>query len=562
MVKEPPSLDLVLRRNSIERLKREKAPLDIINELPELIERGYETMSEEDIVRFMWYGLYHDKPKVGYFMMRIKIPSGIMTPLQFKVIGELSRLYGRNEGELSTRQNVQLHWIKLEHLPDIFARLSESGLTTLGGCGDCVRNITGCPVAGIDPHEVFDATGLIQESAQFFYGHRVYSDLPRKHKVTIATCVHQCNAPEINCIALVGVIKDGRNGYAVRVGGGLSTVPRLAKHLGVFVPEADAMDVLRAIMDAWRTNLTYRLSRVKARLKFMVDDFGAEGMRLEVEKFLGRRLEDLAMPDPVRVGQTEHTGINPQRQPGLSYVGFPVRLGRITGDQMVEIAEIAESVGGDVRLTRQQNFIIANIPNARVDDVVQRVAALGFPLDVSRLHATSLGCTGSPLCNYAVAETKVKLDEILVHIEAEFGRRVDGVVINVDGCPHACAQHWVADIGLQGSTLRERGNEGQKLEAYEIYLRGTVWGDGAIGRPIVRRVPEAEAKFHVARLLHAYLDGRRSGEESFKEFADRHGDDELVAIATGRSLEEVQAAAATRGPRGADRTAADPNAED
>jgi sulfite reductase beta subunit-like hemoprotein len=560
MPPEPPSLDLVLRRNSIERLKREKFPLDIVNELPDIIERGYESISEEDVVRFMWYGLYHDKPKVGYFMMRIKIPSGIMTPAQMRVIGELSQEYGRDEGELSTRQNVQLHWIKLDYLPAIFKKLEDSGLSVLGGCGDTVRNITGCPVAGIDKDEVFDATGLIDESAKFFYGHRVYSDLPRKHKITIATCAHQCNAPDINCIALVGVVKDGRNGYAVRVGGGLSTVPRLSKHLGVFVPEAEAMDVLRAILDAWRTNLTYRLSRVKARLKFMVDDYGAEGMRAEVEKFLGRKMEDLGQPDPVRHGTTEHMGINEQKQPGLSYIGFPVRLGRITGEQMVAIANIAESAGGDVRLTRQQNFIVANVPTAEVDRVVREVEALGFPLDVSRLHSTSLGCTGSPLCNYAVAETKVKLDEILVHVEGEFGREVDNVIVNVDGCPHACAQHWVADIGLQGSTLRERGGEGQKLEAYEIYLRGTVWGDGAIGRPIIRRVPEAEAKFHVARLLRGYLDKRTSAQESFKSFADRQSDEELISIATARPLEEVIAAAAARGPRGADRTTADPNA--
>jgi ferredoxin-nitrite reductase len=320
------------------------------------------------------------------------------------------------------------------------------------------------------------------------------------------------------------------------------------------------MDVLRAILDAWRTNLTYRLSRVKARLKFMVDDFGAEGMRAEVEKFLGRKLEDLDQP-PQRVGGiTEHLGVNAQRQPGLSYIGFPVRLGKATGQQLIRIAEIAESVGGDVRLTRQQNFIVANVPDAKVDQVVAEIGALGFPLDVSKLHATSLGCTGAPLCNYAVAETKVKLDEILIHLESEFGRRADGLVVTVDGCPHACAHHWVADIGLQGSTLRERGGEGQKLEAYEIYLRGTVWGEGAIGRPIIRRVPEAEAKFHVARLLRGYLDKRTSAQETFKSFADRHSDDELVSIATARPLEEVMAAAAARGPRGADRTTADPNA--
>jgi ferredoxin-nitrite reductase len=557
-IPNPPNLELVLRRNSIERLKAEKHPIDIINELDSIIERGYETISEEDVVRFMWYGLYHDKPKVGFFMMRIKIPSGLLTPAQFRAIGELSQEYGRDEGELSTRQCVQLHWIKLDYLPAIFAKLAEAGLTTRGGCGDAVRNITGCPVAGIDGAELFDARPAVDAAAAYFYNEREYFDLPRKHKITISSCAHQCNAPEINCIALVGTLKDGRPGFAVRVGGGLSTVPRISKHLGVFVPLGEEVDVLKAILDGWRKNLTYRLSRVKARLKFMVDDYGAEGMREEVEKHLGRKLEDLAQT-PGRLDLTEHLGINPQRQRGLNYIGFPVYLGKVTGQQMIAIADIAASVGGDVRLTRQQNFIIANVPDAQVQRVVDDIAALGFRLDVSRLHGTSLGCTGSPLCNYAVSETKTRLDDILKHVEAEFGRRADNVQIVVDGCPHACAHHWVADIGLQGSTLRERGGEGQKLEAYEIYLRGSLSEDAAIGRPIVRRVPAEEAKFHVERLLHAYLDRRGPGEQ-FRSFADRHTDDELVSIATAQPLEDVIAASAARTSRGASRVAEDPNA--
>jgi sulfite reductase beta subunit-like hemoprotein len=527
---EAPSWDLILRRNSIEKLKREKFPLDILNELPEIVERGYEGISEDDVVRFMWYGLYHDRPKVGYFMMRIKIPSGLLTPRKLRTIGQLSQRFGRDEGELTTRQNVQLHWIRLEHLPEIFPTLEAAGLTTLGGCGDCVRNITGCPVAGIDRDEVFDCTPLIAEAAGFFYGNREYSDLPRKHKITIATCAHQCNAPAINCIALIGTLKDGRRGYAMRVGGGLSTVPRIARHLGVFVPEDEALEVLRATLDAWRTNLQYRLSRVKARLKFMVDDYGPEAFRAEVEKFLGRRLEDL--PEPPRpIGSTEHLGIHPQKQEGLAYVGFPAYLGRVTGTQLIQIADVAEAVGGDVRLTRQQNFIVANVPEREVESVVREIGKIGFPLDVNRLRGTSIGCTGSPLCNYAVAETKVKLDEIVQHLEATFGRDAEGIVVNVDGCPHACAQHWTADIGLQGSTLRERGAAGEKLEAYEIYLRGSLGDDATIGRPIIRRVPAGQAKFYVERLVRAYL-AEREPDERFKHFADRKTDEELIAIAS------------------------------
>ncbi len=552
---EAPTWDLVLRRNSIERLKREKFPYEVLNELPQLIERGYEDISEDDVVRFMWYWLYHDRPKVGYFMMRIKVPSGLLTSRKLRTIGELSQRFGRNEGELTTRQNVQLHWIRLEHLPEIFPTLEAAGLTTLGGCGDCVRNITGCPVAGIDRDERFDCTPLVEEAARFFYGNREYSDLPRKHKITISTCAYHCNAPAINCIALIGTHQDGRPGYALRVGGGLSTVPRISRPLNVFVPAEEALEVLRATLDAWRTNLQYRLSRVKARLKFMVDDFGPEAFRAEVEKFLGRPLADLAEP-PRPIGHTEHLGIHPQKQEGRYYIGFPVYLGIVTGTKLVRIADIAESVGGDVRLTRQQNFIVANVPEGEVERVVREIGDLGFPLEVNRLRGTSQGCTGSPLCNFAVSQTKTRLDEIIQHLEATFGREAEGIVVNVDGCPHACAHHWTADIGLQGSTLRERGASGEKLEAYEIYLRGSlVDDDAAIGRPVVRRVPAEQAKFHVERLVRAYLSEREPGER-FKQFADRKTDEELIAAATGRPLDEVLREAAAR-PRGRTVVAAD-----
>jgi sulfite reductase beta subunit-like hemoprotein len=540
---DAPTLELMLKRNSIERMKREKFPFELMNELPDLIERGYEDISEEDMVRFQWYGLYHDKPKVGTFMLRVKVPSGILSALQMRTIGELSRRYGRNDGELTTRQNIQLHWIELAHLPDVFSTYDGVGLTTTGACGDCVRNITGCPVAGIDREELFDSTPIIDEVNRFFAGNREYSDLPRKHKITISSCAYHCNAPAINCIALVGVIHEGREGFAVRVGGGLSSAPRISQHMGVFVPKEEALEVLKAILDAWRTNLKYRMSRARARLKFMVDDFGPEGMRAETERMLGRTLEDLPQT-PQRIGDTEHLGIHVQKDGEHSYIGFPAYLGRMNGEQMVQIANIADSAGGDVRLTRQQNFIIGNVPNERVQQVIDEVEAVGYPLEVNRLRGTSLGCTGSPLCNYSVAETKTKLDEIVQHLEATFGREAEGIVVNVDGCPHACAQHWVADIGLQGSTLRQRdaatGASTGKIEAYEVFLRGSLGEEAAIGRPIVRRVPHTEARLVVERLVGAYLKDRFP-EESFRQFADRNSDVALIATATARPPEDVAA---------------------
>src|ERR1700704_7037601 len=206
--REPATWELVLKRNPVERLKQAKAPLGIRDELPALIAMGYESIPEEDVVRLQWFGMYHDKPKIGTFMLRIKIPSGILSAEGLRVIGEISETYGRDQGELTTRQNIQLHYITLDKFPEILAKLKSVGLTSMGGCGDVVRNITGCPVAGVDHDELFDVTGLIRETAEFFYGNRDYSDLPRKHKITIAACRYHCNAPEINCVALIGMVKD------------------------------------------------------------------------------------------------------------------------------------------------------------------------------------------------------------------------------------------------------------------------------------------------------------------------------------------------------------------
>jgi sulfite reductase beta subunit-like hemoprotein len=529
-----PDWDLVLKRNNVERLKRDKFPLEIVNEIEELGERNYLDISEEDMVRFQWYGLYQDKPKVGYFMLRIKAPSGIMTAAQYRAIGELAIKFGRDYTELSTRQNVQLHWLQIKQFREVFAALDAVGLTSLGGCGDSVRNITGCPVAGLDADELFDCRPQLDEVVRYFLTERDYFDLPRKHKITISTCAAQCNAPEINCIVFIGTRQDGRNGFSLRVGGGLSSTPRIARDLNVFVPQADALPVSRAILDVWRTDLRYRLSRAKARLKFLVDDYGPEGVREAVEKQLGRRLEDLQeVPKPT--GSTDHLGPRPQKQAGLYYIGFPVFLGQVSGQQTIQIADLAAEFDGDIRLARQQNFLITNVPESRVDQVIERVAEIGFPLDVNAIRGASVGCTGQPLCNYAVAETKSKLKEIVERLEDRFGRDVEGLKLGVDGCPHSCAHHWVSDIGLQGTTARGDQAGHDKLEAYEIYLRGGLGENAEIGRPLLRRVPTEEAPAYVERLVAAYL-GERTNGESFQAFAKRKTDAELIEIGTGQPV--------------------------
>ena len=523
--KEAPTLELVLKRNSVERLKRDKSPLGMLDELPALIAQGYEQVDEEDIVRLKWWGLYHDKPKIGTFMLRVKIPGGITSPEHLRVIGEISNVHGQGSGELSTRQNVQLHYITLASLPDVFERMHAVGLTSAGACGDTVRNITGCPLGGLAHDELFDPTPVLDEAAEFFYGNPDYSDLPRKLKIAITACPDACSAPEINCIALIGAIKDGREGFGVLVGGGLSSVPRIAKDLGIWVAKEDAITLLAAILDEWREDLRYRVSRVKSRLKFMIDDIGPEGMRALVEQRLGRTFEDFTLPHLPPANN--HLGVHDQSD-GRHYVGVPVHLGLVTGDQMIALADLAESLGGDVRLTRQQNFVLTNVAADRLDEVTAKLAEIGLPLDAGTLRGDAVACTGEPHCNFSVTETKSRMDGLVQLLEERFGKDADGLRLNLDGCPHACAHHWVGEIGFQGTTVRDE--DGKRRQAYDIYLRGSLDRPAAIGRPVFKRVPTEELDDAVVGLVGGWVAQRAAG-ESFRQFADRTSDEDLGFLA-------------------------------
>ena len=518
---EAPTLELVLKRNSVERLKREKSPLGMLDELPALIAAGYEQMPEEDIVRLKWWGLYHDKPKIGTFMLRVKVPGGILQPHQLRAIGEISNEYGRGEGELTTRQNIQLHFLELKALPDVFDRLHAAGLTSAGACGDTVRNITGCPVAGLAHDELFDPTPVLEEAAAFFYGNPDYSDLPRKHKIAITACADACAAPEINCVGLVGALRDGEEGFGVLVGGGLSSVPRIARELGIWVPKAEAVQVLAAILDEWREDLRYRVSRVKARLKFMIDDIGSEGMRERIEARLDRRFDDFELPPLPRADN--HLGVRD------GWVGVPVHLGLLSGDQMFALADL----GLEVRITRQQNLVLVGSVDA------EALARIGLPLDVSSLRGDAIACTGEPHCNFSVTETKSRMDGLVQLLEERFPRgSLDGLRLHLDGCPHACAQHWVGDIGFQGTTVRDE--EGRRRQAYDVYLRGSLDRPAAIARPVFRRVPTEELDETVVALVDGWVEGRVDG-ESFRTWCDRTTDAELAELA-GREIHERRAA--------------------
>jgi sulfite reductase beta subunit-like hemoprotein len=534
--------DLVYKRNSVERIKRDKPPLLIREELPALVAQGYERMLEEDVVRLQWWGLYHDKPKIGTFMLRVKIPNGVLSPAKLRAIGEVANRYGRGDAELTTRQCVQLHWLELGAMADVFADLEAAGITSAGGCGDTVRNITGCPVSGIAADELFDSTPVVDAATAEFYGNQAWANLPRKHKYSIASCPDRCNAPEINCISLVGVVHEGREGYGVLVGGGLASVPRVARDLGVFVPKEESNEILGAITTVWSEDLKYRVSRVKARLKFMVDDIGVEGMLERVEAKLGRTLERFELP-PIDAQPSAHVGVHAQKQEGLSYIGVPVKLGLTSGDQLIAVAKLAEELGGDIRLTRQQNLIVTGVPDVSIDHAVAQLAELGLPLETNEIWANSIACTGEPHCNFSVGETKTRLESLVGRLESTFGADVGDLRLHLDGCPHACAQHWVGDLGFQATTGKD--DDGNRLSAYDILVRGSLGPAAQVATPLFRRVPSERLDGAVEGLVRGWLDTRADG-ESFTAFQRRLSDDDLGALAglepaKKRVREEIEA---------------------
>ena len=402
----------------------------------------------------------------------------------------------------------------------------------MGGCGDVVRNITGCPVAGVDPDELFDVTPLIAETAGFFYGNREYSDLPRKHKISIASCPHQCNAPEINCVALVAMLKDGREGFAVRVGGGQSSTPRLSRHLGVFITREQAMPVMRAIIDVWQGTTEYRMSRVKARLKFMIDDYGVEEFRKLVEAKLGFALEDLAeMPIPET--DSDHTGIHEQKQPGLHYVGFPVYLGPMSGRQMREIAALTASSAA-ISASRGGKTLSSPVSRrAQLDDVIAQVGEIGFPLEANGLYASSIGCIGDPHCNYAVTPTKTKLATIIERLVNQFGdagrrpqaesrRMPPRVRAALDRRYRLARHHQPRTCGRADGS-----HSTSSCAAGWARTRQSASRSCAACR---RRW----SKITSSRLFASYLE-RREPDETFTHFCVRTSDADLISIASGNA---------------------------
>jgi sulfite reductase beta subunit-like hemoprotein len=515
--------------NKVEEIKQAKDGLDVWPDLLRYSRTGYESITPDDMARLRWYGIYEQQPKVGHFMMRVKIPGGDISATQWRALGEIARDYGRGIADITTRQNVQFHWLTIETIPEVIRKLNSVGLTTVGACGDITRNIAGCPVAGLDPDEIYDCREIVHNVTRYFLGNKEFSDLPRKYKMTIAGCPYHCHQPEINDVG-ISAVRRRRNGqfevgFHVRVGGGLSTQPYVSQQLDVFVTPEQVPEVCRAITEIFR-DYGYRERRNRARLKFLVADWGAVRFRDALIERLGWTPEP-AVPcvEPENVYR-DHMGVHAQKQPGLSWIGAAVLTGRLTADRMLAAADIAERYcAGALRTTNQQNLLF---PNIAQDDLVEAQESLreaGFAWEVSPFRKAAIACTGTEFCNLAITETKNRLREIVSYLEERL-EWDEEIRINLNGCPNSCGQHHIGDIGLQGC-LAKVGDE--KVEAYDICLGGRLGAGAKFTRPIRRKVPADKVKYALENLLRAYR-RFKSDDEDFSDFVDRHTDEELGAF--------------------------------
>jgi sulfite reductase (ferredoxin) len=485
---------------------------------------GFASIDPSDLRgRMRWWGLYTQRrPGIEggktailepeelddeYFMLRVRIPGGALTVEQLRVIATIATEFGRDFADITDRQNVQLHYIRIEDMPEIWRRLEDVGLTTGEACGDTPRNILGCPLAGVDADEVLDATPDLLAINELALGNKEFSNLPRKYKTAVSGCSVQCTAHEINCISFVGVRhEDGRVGYDLWVGGGLSTNPKLAVRLGVFIPPEDAVEVWAGVTRVFR-EYGYRRSRNRARLKFLVADWGAERFRevLQSDEFLGRKLED--GPAPVELpGERDHVGVRRQKD-GLNYVGFAFRTGRSSGTELTAIADLAERHGsGRVAATVEQKMVILDVPDGEVEPLVQALEARDLPVRPSAFRRGMMACTGLEFCKLAIVETKGPAQDLYAELERRLPDFDTPITINVNGCPNSCARFQVGDIGLKGMIVDD-------VEGYQVHLGGALGMDAGFGRKLRGlKVRADELPDYVERVLRNYLTDRTDGE--------------------------------------------------
>jgi len=540
----------------VERLKRQTNPWEGLDEIRRFARDGFASIPPEWIgTYFRWWGVYTQGDGAGvvggkggegkalpYFMVRIRIPNGLLRAHQLRAIAEVTERYARGSADLTVRQNVQLHWVTIEALPEVLDVLWRAGLTTKGSCGDDTRNITGCPLAGVDADEIFDASALALEANQFFVGNADFYNLPRKFKVCITGCRSWCAYPEINDVGFTAVSRRVRGrdevGFSLRVGGGLSTDPFLAARLNAFVRPNQVVPVLKGIAEIFRDSDVLRENRERARLKFLFLRHGwtVETFQKELETRLGFELEPATDEQPPNDLYRDHVGVHAQKQPGYFYVGAAVLRGRITAEQMRAAADLAERfAGGQLRATNMQNLLIVNAPRENVDPLVKELDAANLRVSGSAFWRGTVACSGSEFCKLAITETKTFSRWLVEELEERLPGFEQHLKLHVTGCPNSCGQHWIADIGIEGKKIKL----GNRMEdAYYFCVGGAVGLHQSIARPVGYRCLATEVPDAIERLLLRYREVRIPG-ENLRQFFARHSNEELREFLAGDALPAV-----------------------
>lgn len=541
----------------VERLKREKNAWEHLDEIREFAREGYESISPEWLgTYFRSWGVYTQGDGVGatggsggegkavpYFMVRIRVPNGLLNSTQLRVIASAAERYANGIADITVRQNVQLHWIAIEDLPDLLESLWKAGLTTLGACGDVTRNVTGCPVAGLDAEEIVDASPLALEVNRFFVGNGDFYNLPRKFKISLTGCSAWCSYPEINDIGLTGIRRRRSSGeeigFSLRVGGGLSTQPHLGVRLNAFVQQNQVLSVVRSIAEIFRDADVLRQSREQARMKFLFLKYGwdADGFLSEIHKRIGFKLDPAEAETLPNDLYRDHVGVHPQKQSGKCYVGVSVLRGRIEAKQLHAVAELAERFAdGEVRTTAMQNLLVVNVPQQKTELLVKELDAIGLRVEASSFWRGAVACTGTEFCKLAITETKSFARWVVEELEERVPEFDQQLKLNITGCPNSCGQHWIADLGLEGKKIKV---DGKLTDAYYFCVGGSVGHVQSIARPVGYRCLATEVPASIARLLASYIRLHSHG-ETLQQFLSVKSNEEIREFLAGAVAEPVE----------------------
>ncbi|MFF3790683.1 nitrite/sulfite reductase [Streptomyces sp. NPDC001981] len=516
--------------NGNEQFKKDDDGLNVRTRIETIYsKRGFDSIDPNDLRgRMRWWGLYTQrKPGIDggktavlepeelddkYFMLRVRIDGGRLTTAQLRVIGEISQEYARGTADITDRQNIQLHWIRIEDVPAIWEKLEAVGLSTTEACGDCPRVIIGSPVAGIAADEIIDGTPAVDEIHDRYIGSKEFSNLPRKFKTAISGSPVQDVVHEINDIAFVGVVHPEHGpGFDIWVGGGLSTNPRLAERLGAWVPLDEVPDVWAGVVGIFR-DYGYRRLRTRARLKFLMADWGPVKFRQVLEdEYLKRPLLDGPAPEQPSNRWRDHVGVHKQ-QDGRFYVGFAPRVGRVDGTTLAKIADLAAAHGSDrLRTTVEQKMLILDVERDQVDSLVAGLEALDFQVKPSPFRRGTMACTGIEFCKLAIVETKARGASLIDELERRLPDFDEPLTINVNGCPNACARIQTADIGLKGQLVLDA--DGNQVEGFQVHLGGALGLEAGFGRKVRGlKVTSAELPDYVERVLGRFQKEREDGE--------------------------------------------------